>query len=83
MPCCFLCRLQTQADAPALKQSFLNEIYIKLILGLVMNAAGVILSFYYPVASIVIIVVSFMIYLIPPTPPEYEDSHATQVPERH
>jgi uncharacterized membrane protein len=66
-----------------LKQSFLNEQYMKLAMGLLMAIASVALSFSYPVASIVIIAVTFLIYLIPPTPPEYEEGAIIQEQKHH
>ncbi len=68
---------------PNLKQSFLNEQYLKLGGWLVMATAGVGLSFNYPAVSLIIFAVTFLIYLIPPTPPEYEDDSAAHETEHH
>lgn len=61
---------------PNLKQSFLNEQYFKLLSGLGLSALSVVMSFHYPTVSLIIVAISFLIYLIPPTPPEYEDKNA-------
>ncbi len=68
---------------PNLKQSFINDLYLKLGSGLLMGLIGVALSFNYPMITLSLFAVSLIIYLIPPTPPQYEDSHTTQVPGRH
>jgi uncharacterized membrane protein len=68
---------------PRLKQSFLNEQYFKLTAGLLLAFASVALSFQYPMISLCIIAATFLIYLVPPTPPQYESSDASMQSSHH
>ncbi len=64
-----------------LAKSFINECRLKIITGMVLLGIALGLSFYYPNISLCIIGISFLMYLLPPTPPKYEDGYVEEAGE--
>ncbi len=66
---------------PHLRTSFLNGLAYKLIASTTLVGIPLALSFHYPVASVCIIGSTLLMFLIPPTPPAYDNDDAEQIDE--
>lgn len=59
---------------PRLTDSFMKKQIIKLLASVTLASIALALSFNYPIVSIAMILVSFVMYFLPPDAPEYEEN---------